>query len=225
MKHLHATHLGVKLVVDLSFEKLLSVSYRLLEPLGNIFDLLKDALGVALESRDVFVHSLELLCEAMRGSFHLIIDSADLPLEDLRVSGLAALTDLLFAMCTHREVVLLVAHGASLHKLTSVGIRRLSGDLDVRVEEALQRHVGREVLDAVVGDAVLCAALRAFHLSLDIVHEALHAGLHAHGVLTWQQLGVAVAVEADAAGQQLLQLTGHSGAYSECPPYGEHDTV
>lgn len=47
------------------------------------------------------------------------------------------------------------------------------------------------------------------YLSTDIVDEALHAGLHAHRVLTWQQLGVPEPVETDAAGQQLLQLVRH----------------
>lgn len=50
------------------------------------------------------------------------------------------------------------------------------------------------------------------YLSSHVVDEALHAGLHAHRVLTWQQLGVPEAVEADAAGQQLLQLVRHLAA-------------
>ena len=48
--------------------------------------------------------------------------------------------------------------------LTRVGVWGLAGDLDVGLQEALQGHVGREVLDAVVGDAVLRPALRTLHL-------------------------------------------------------------
>ncbi len=44
------------------------------------------------------------------------------------------------------------------------------------------------------------------YLSLDVVHQALHARLHAVGVLAWQQLGIAVPVQADAASQQLVEL-------------------
>ena len=44
------------------------------------------------------------------------------------------------------------------------------------------------------------------HLSLDVVDEPLHAGLHAVRVLAWQQLRVPVAVQADAARQQLVEL-------------------
>ena len=48
------------------------------------------------------------------------------------------------------------------------------------------------------------------YLSLDVVHEPLHARLHAVRVLAWQQLRVPVAVQADAARQQLVELL-HGG--------------
>lgn len=44
------------------------------------------------------------------------------------------------------------------------------------------------------------------HLSPDVVHQAVHARLHAEGVLTWQQLRVPVPVQADRTRQKLLKL-------------------
>lgn len=44
------------------------------------------------------------------------------------------------------------------------------------------------------------------YLSPDVVHQAIHAGLHAERVLAWQQFRVSVAIEADGACQQLFKL-------------------
>ena len=61
-------------------------------------------------------------------------------------------------------------------------------------------------MDAIVRDPMFGPALRTLDLPLDIVHEALHAGLEAVAVLAWQQLGCPVPVQADAAGEQLVKL-------------------
>ena len=84
--------------------------------------------------------------------------------------------------------------------------------LGMQLQELGERVVCGEALDPVVGDPVLGPALRALHLPLHIVHQALHAGLQAVGVLAWQQLRGAVAVQADAAGQQLVKLLHAGGA-------------
>lgn len=44
------------------------------------------------------------------------------------------------------------------------------------------------------------------YLSAHVVDQAFQAGLHAEAMLAWQQLGVPVAVQANGAGQQLLEL-------------------
>jgi hypothetical protein len=44
------------------------------------------------------------------------------------------------------------------------------------------------------------------YLSPDVVHQAVHAGLHAERVLAWQQFRVSVAIEADGACQELFKL-------------------
>ena len=49
-------------------------------------------------------------------------------------------------------------------------------------------------------------ALWTLDLAFDVVHQALHAGLHAVGMLAWQQFRVPIPVEADAASQQLVEL-------------------
>ena len=54
-------------------------------------------------------------------------------------------------------------------------------------------------------------ALRALDLPLDVVHQPLHAGLQAVAVLTWQQLGCPVPVQADTAGEQLVKLLHPAG--------------
>ena len=51
----------------------------------------------------------------------------------------------------------------------------------------------------------IISALIQTRLALDVVDEALHAGLHAECVLTWQQLGVAEPIQADAARQERLE--------------------
>lgn len=51
-----------------------------------------------------------------------------------------------------------------------------------------------------------CHSIAVSHLSPDVVHQAVHARLHAEGVLTWQQLRVPVPVQADRTRQQLLKL-------------------
>ena len=65
------------------------------------------------------------------------------------------------------------------------------------------------------------------HLSADVVHEPVHAGLHAERVLAWQQLGVAVAVETDRARQELLELLHGSVNTQDLvtpPPFNENRT-
>ena len=69
-----------------------------------------------------------------------------------------------------------------------------------------ERIVGWEALNPVVGNPVLCPTFRTLDLPLDVVHQPLHAGVQAVGVLAWQQLRRPVAVEADAAGEQLVKL-------------------
>ena len=76
----------------------------------------------------------------------------------------------------------------------------------MQLEELGERVVGGEALDAVVGDPVLGPALRALHLPLHVVHQALHARVQAVRVLAWQQLRGPVPVQADAAGEQLVKL-------------------
>ena len=70
----------------------------------------------------------------------------------------------------------------------------------------MKSEICRKPLDAIVGDSVLCSAFRTFDLTLDVVHQTLHARLHAVGVLAGQQLRVPVPVEANATGQQLVEL-------------------
>jgi hypothetical protein len=72
---------------------------------------------------------------------------------------------------------------------------------------------------------VLCPALRTLDLPLHIVHQPLHTGVQAVGVLAWQQLGGAVPVQADAAGQQLVELLHGEGRGPAGPPTPLTDTV
>ena len=44
------------------------------------------------------------------------------------------------------------------------------------------------------------------YLTCDVVDESLHTWLHAERVLTWQQLRIAVAIQADGTRQQLVKL-------------------
>ena len=60
-------------------------------------------------------------------------------------------------------------------------------------------------------------ALRALDLPLDVVHQTLHAGVEAVGVLAWQELGSPVPVQADAAGEQLVKLLHPEAAAAELP--------
>lgn len=55
----------------------------------------------------------------------------------------------------------------------------------MKFQEFLKCKVGGESLDAVVRDSVLGPTLGALDLALHVVHEALHARLHAVRVLTW----------------------------------------
>ena len=64
---------------------------------------------------------------------------------------------------------------------------------------------------------MFCPTLRTLDLPLDVVHEALHAGLEAVVVLAGQHLGRPVPVQADAAGEQLVELL-HPGAAAAEPP-------
>ena len=84
-------------------------------------------------------------------------------------------------------------------------------DVGMELQESLQRDVGRKSLDAVVGHAVFRPTLRTLDLPLDIVHEPLHAGLEAVVVLAGQHLGCPVPVQADTAGEQLVELLHPAG--------------
>ena len=77
--------------------------------------------------------------------------------------------------------------------------------------------VGGEALYAIVRDPMFGPALRAFDLPLDVVHQTLHAGVEAVGVLAWQELGSPVPVQADAAGEQLVKLLHPEAAAAELP--------
>ena len=59
--------------------------------------------------------------------------------------------------------------------------------------------------------------LRTLDLPLDIVHEPLHAGLEAVVVLARQHLGCPVPVQADTAGEQLVELLHPAAAAAELP--------
>ena len=69
-----------------------------------------------------------------------------------------------------------------------------------------ERVVGGEPLDPIVRDPVLCPALWTLDLALHIVHQALHARVQTVRVLTGQQLRGSVPVQADTAGEQLVEL-------------------
>ena len=87
----------------------------------------------------------------------------------------------------------------------------------MELQESLQRDVGRKSLDAVVGHAVFRPTLRTLDLPLDVVHEPLHAGLEAVVVLAGQHLGCPVPVQADTAGEQLVELLHPAAAAAELP--------
>ena len=76
----------------------------------------------------------------------------------------------------------------------------------MKLQELGERVVGGEPLDPVVGDPVLGPALRALDLPLHVVNQPLHTGVQAVAVLAWQQLRGSVPVQADAAGEQLVEL-------------------
>ena len=79
-------------------------------------------------------------------------------------------------------------------------------DFCVQLQEFLKGQVGREALDPIIGNSVFSTAFWTFDLSLDIIHKTFHTWLHTIGVLTWQQFRRAKPVQADAAGQQLVEL-------------------
>ncbi len=147
-----------------------------------------------------------LLGQFRQAAAHLGVDAVNLPAENVQVGGAALLADLLLAVGTTQAEGLLAADTAAVH-LRGQRLRLLPGDAPVQVEETGERHIVRKGLDAVVGNAVLRPALRALDLPAGVVHQALHAGLSAKGVLAWQQLRIAKAVQADGTGEQLLQLT------------------
>ena len=72
-------------------------------------------------------------------------------------------------------------------------------------------------MDAIVGHAMFRPTLRTLDLPLDVVHESLQARLEAVVVLAGQHLRCPVPVQADAAGQQLVELL-HPGAAAAEPP-------
>ena len=84
-------------------------------------------------------------------------------------------------------------------------------------QELLQGVVGWEALYPIVGHPVLSPALWTLDLSLDVVHQALHARLEAVVVLTGQHLGGPIPVQADAAGEQLVELLHPAGLAAELP--------
>ena len=59
--------------------------------------------------------------------------------------------------------------------------------------------------------------LRTLDLPLDVVHESLHAGLQTVIVLAGQHLGCPVPVQADTAGEQLVELLHPEVAAAELP--------
>ena len=87
----------------------------------------------------------------------------------------------------------------------------------MELQESLQRDVGRKSLYAVVWHAVLRPTLRTLDLPLDVVHQALHAGLEAVVVLAGQHLGCPVPVQADTAGEQLVELLHPAAALGPGP--------
>ena len=93
----------------------------------------------------------------------------------------------------------------------------LTCDVGMELQESLQRDVGRKSLYAVVWHAVLRPTLRTLDLPLDVVHQALHAGLEAVVVLAGQHLGCPVPVQADTAGEQLVELLHPAAAAAELP--------
>ena len=87
----------------------------------------------------------------------------------------------------------------------------------MKLQEPGEGVVGGEALDAIVRDPMFGPALRAFDLPLDVVHQTLHAGVEAVGVLAWQELGGPVPVQADAAGEQLVELLHPGAAAADLP--------
>ena len=87
----------------------------------------------------------------------------------------------------------------------------------MKFQEPGEGVVGGEALYAIVRDPMFGPALRAFDLPLDVVHQTLHAGVEAVGVLAWQELGSPVPVQADAAGEQLVELLHPEVAAAELP--------
>ena len=89
--------------------------------------------------------------------------------------------------------------------------------LCMEFQESLQGVVGGEALDTVVGYPVLRPAFRTLDLALHVVDQALHAGLQTVGVLAWQQFRRPIPVQADTAGEQLVELLHPAGAAAELP--------
>lgn len=70
----------------------------------------------------------------------------------------------------------------------------------------MESEIGWKPLDAIVGDSVLSSAFWTFDLPLHVIDQTLHTRFHAVGVLAGKQLRVPVSVEANATGQQLIEL-------------------
>ena len=87
----------------------------------------------------------------------------------------------------------------------------------MKLQEPCEGVVGGEALYAIVRDPMFGPALRTFDLPLDIVHQTLHTGVQAVGVLAWQELRSPVPVQADAAGEQLVKLLHPEAAAAELP--------
>ena len=81
----------------------------------------------------------------------------------------------------------------------------------------MQGNICRKPLYPVVRDPMFGPTLGTLDLPLDVVHQALHARLEAVVMLTGQHLGGPIPVQADAAGEQLVELLHPAGLAAELP--------
>lgn len=83
----------------------------------------------------------------MKSSTYLIVYPGNLAPQDIHVGGLTLGTYPLVAVHAAGTVGLLRAHGTPLHDLAARGVGQLAGDLDVKLEEALQGDIGWKGLE------------------------------------------------------------------------------
>ena len=121
------------------------------------------------------------------------------------MSGATLFAHFLFAMGTAIAKGLLAAYPTTIH-LRGQWFWFLASDSAMQIEEASKCDIVREGLDTVVRNAMLGPTLGTLDLPSSIVYQALHAGLAAKGVLTWQQLWIAKPVQTNGTGEQLFQL-------------------